>query len=117
MNGVRYRRVLYSAKSYPRSSILDLLRTLILNPVTSLPTLFLSRLYRLRIRTEHFVLHSVSLNFQTGTLCLCCTFIYELNNAEFVIYKVPVIFVGSLGGSDREVSVEDCRLSLAVTAD
>ena len=52
-----------------------------------------------------------------GTLCLCCTFIYEPNNAEVVIYKVPVIFGGLAGGSDREVSVEDSRrLSLAMAA-
>jgi hypothetical protein len=70
--------------------------------------------YRLRIRTEQFVLYSASLNFQTRTLCLCCTFIDEPSNVEVVLYKVPVIFVG---GSDREVPVEDSRrLSLAVAA-
>ena len=74
-------------------------------------------LYRLRIRSDQFSLHSVSPNFQMGTLCLCCTFIYEPNNAEVVIYKVPVIFGGLAGGSDREVSVEDSRrLSLAMAA-
>jgi hypothetical protein len=46
-----------------------------------------------------------------------CTFLDEPNNVEVVLYKVPVIFVGSLGGSDREVPVQDSRrLSLAVAA-
>jgi hypothetical protein len=49
------------------------------------------------------VRHKFFIHFWNRTILLCmpCTFIYESNNAEVVMCKVPVILVGSLGGSDK----------------